>query len=57
MRLNDGVNNTVIRERCDVKEDVVTKTEKSMYVRWFRQVERMNVTRWPKEVFIIESTW
>ena len=30
--LNDRLGNEVIRERCAIKEDVVTKIEKSTYV-------------------------
>ena len=42
--------NEVIRERCGVKEDVVTKFEKSM-LRWFGYVERMSECRLTKGIY------
>ena len=40
----DRVRNEVIRERCGMKEDVVTRIDKGM-LRWFGHVERMDETR------------
>jgi hypothetical protein len=44
VKLRDKVRNEVIREECDVKDDVVTKIEKNM-LRWFGYVERWNEDR------------
>ena len=46
----DRVRNEVIRERCGVKEDVVTRIDKGM-LRWFGHVERMDETRMTKEIY------
>ena len=45
--------NEVIRERCGLKEDVVTKVEKSM-LRWFGHVERMSERRLIKEIYVAD---
>jgi hypothetical protein len=44
------VRHEVIREECDVKEDVVTKIEKNM-LRGFGHVERMDKRRLIKEIY------
>ena len=46
----DRVRNEVIRERCGVKENVVTRIDKGM-LRWFGHVERMDETRMTKEIY------
>ena len=43
----------VLRERCGVKEDVVTNILKSM-LRWFVHVERMNGSRLTKGIYRCE---
>ena len=50
LKLCDRVKNSVIREKCGVKEDVVTKIEKGM-LRWFGHVERMDERRLTKEIY------
>ena len=45
--------NEVIRERCGLKEDVVTKVEKSM-LRWFGHVERMSERRLTKGIYVAD---
>ena len=42
--------NTVLRERCDLKADVVTRIEKGM-LRWFGHLEIMNESRLTKEIY------
>ena len=51
--LNDRVRNEVIRERCGLKEDVVTKVDKSM-LRWFGHVERMSERRLAKGIYVAD---
>lgn len=46
----DRVRNTVIRERCDLKEDVETKIEKGMLKR-FGPKERRNASRAAKQMY------
>lgn len=46
----DKVRNSVIRESCGLKEDVVTKIEKGM-LRWFGHVERMDEKRLTKQIW------
>ena len=53
VKLSDRVRNSVIRERCGVNEDVVTKIEKGM-LRWFGHVEMMNDRRMTKQVYMGE---
>ncbi|CAG9133071.1 unnamed protein product [Plutella xylostella] len=48
--LNDRLRNSFIREKCGLKEDVVTRVEKGM-LRWFGHVERMNDERVTKEIY------
>jgi hypothetical protein len=48
--LSDRVRNEVIKEECDVKEDVVIKIEKNM-LRWFGHVERMDERRLIKKIY------
>ena len=50
VKLSDRIRNSEIRKRCGLKEDVVTKIEKSM-LRWFGHVERMNEERLTKKVY------
>jgi hypothetical protein len=50
VKLSDRVRNEVIREKCGVKEDVVTKVEKNM-LRWFGHVQRMDERRLTKEIY------
>ncbi|XP_060809954.1 uncharacterized protein LOC132904043 [Amyelois transitella] len=50
VKLSDRIRNSVIRECCDVKEDVVTGIEKGM-LRWFGHVERMNENRLTKQIY------
>ncbi|CAH1645106.1 unnamed protein product [Spodoptera littoralis] len=50
LKLSDRVKNSVIRERCGLKDDVVTRIEKGM-LRWFGHVERMDESRVTKEVY------
>ena len=45
--LNDRVRNEVTRERCGLKDGVVTNIEKSM-LRWFGQVKKMSERRLTK---------
>ncbi|GBP79902.1 hypothetical protein EVAR_63339_1 [Eumeta japonica] len=40
----DRCRNSDIREQCDLKEDVVTRVERSM-LRWFGHMERMNESK------------
>jgi hypothetical protein len=42
----------VIREKCGVKEDVVTKIEKNM-LRWFGHVERMDEKRFIRQIWVV----
>ncbi|KAI5639199.1 reverse transcriptase (RNA-dependent DNA polymerase) domain-containing protein [Phthorimaea operculella] len=51
VKLSDKIRNSVIRERCGIKEDVVTGIEKGM-LRWFGHVERMNERRLSKQVYM-----
>ncbi|KAI5640894.1 reverse transcriptase (RNA-dependent DNA polymerase) domain-containing protein [Phthorimaea operculella] len=51
VKLSDRIKNRVIRERCGIKEDVVTGIEKGM-LRWFGHVERMNERRLTKQVYM-----
>lgn len=44
VRWIDIVRNSVIRKRCELKEDVVTRTEKGT-LRWFGHTERMDEWR------------
>jgi hypothetical protein len=44
------IRNEVIRAKCGVKEDVVTKIEKNMLY-WFGHVERMDEWRLTKEIY------
>ncbi|GBP05451.1 hypothetical protein EVAR_2978_1 [Eumeta japonica] len=46
----DRCRNSDVRERCDLKEDVVTRVERSM-LRWFGRRERMNESRLTKEMY------
>jgi hypothetical protein len=50
VKLSDRVRNEMIREKCGVKEDAVTKIEK-IILRWFGHVERMDERRLTKEVY------
>ncbi|XP_063542355.1 uncharacterized protein LOC134750982 [Cydia strobilella] len=50
VRLQDRIRNSVIREKCGLSEDVVTKIEKGM-LRWFGHVERMSERRLTKRVY------
>ena len=45
--------NEIVRERCCLKEDVVSKVEKSM-LRWFGYVERMSERRLTKEIYMAD---
>lgn len=40
----------MIRERCGVQVDLVTKIEKEVF-RWFRAVDRMNEERLTKQIY------
>ncbi|KAI5637059.1 acetyl-CoA carboxylase, central region domain-containing protein [Phthorimaea operculella] len=51
VKLSDRIRNSVIRERCGLKEDIVTGIEKGM-LRWFGHVERMNEIRLTKKVYM-----
>ncbi|KAI5643560.1 hypothetical protein NE865_04362 [Phthorimaea operculella] len=51
VKLSDRIRNSVIRERCGIKEDIVTGIEKGM-LRWFGHVERMNERRLTKKVYM-----
>ncbi|KAI5642761.1 hypothetical protein NE865_05287 [Phthorimaea operculella] len=51
VKLSDRIRNSVIRERCGIKEDIVTGIEKEM-LRWFGHVERMNERRLTKKVYM-----
>ena len=51
--LNDRVRNEVIRERCGLQEDVVTKAEKSM-LRCFCHVGRMSERRLTKGIYVAD---
>ena len=51
--LIDRVRNEIIRERCGLKEDVVTKVEKSI-LRWFGHVERINERRLTKGIYMAD---
>ncbi|KAJ2951368.1 hypothetical protein O0L34_g13509 [Tuta absoluta] len=51
VKLSDRIRNSVIRERCGIKEDIVTGVEKGM-LRWFGHVERMNERRLTKQVYM-----
>jgi hypothetical protein len=50
VKLSDRVWNDVIREECDVKEDVVTKIEKNM-LRWSGHLERRDERRLTKDIY------
>ena len=49
----DRIRNTIIRDKCGLKEDVVTRIEKGM-LRWFGHLERMNERRLTKEIYMSE---
>lgn len=40
----------MIRERCDLKESMVTKIEKDM-IKWFKHMKRMSGSRVVEEIF------
>ena len=48
--LKDRVRNSVIRERCGLKEDIMTRIEKGV-LRWFGHVERMDDRRLTKKIY------
>jgi hypothetical protein len=50
VRLRDRIRNSVIRKKCGVNEDVVTKIEMGM-LRWFGHVNRMDDGRLTKKVY------
>ncbi|KAF9790000.1 hypothetical protein SFRURICE_002365 [Spodoptera frugiperda] len=50
VKLSDRVKNSVVREKCGLKDDLVTRIEKGM-LRWFGHVERMDDNRFTKEVY------
>lgn len=50
VKLSDRVSNEVIRKRCGLKDDIVTRIEKGM-LRWFGHLERMNERRITKEIY------
>uniref|UniRef100_A0A2H1WZZ7 SFRICE_022573 n=1 Tax=Spodoptera frugiperda TaxID=7108 RepID=A0A2H1WZZ7_SPOFR len=50
VKLSDRVKNSVVREKCGLKDDVVTRIERGM-LRWFGHVERMDENRFTKEVY------
>lgn len=50
LRLVDRVRNSVIREKCGLKEDVVMKVRKGM-LRWFGHIERMSESRVTKGIY------
>ncbi|KAF9815912.1 hypothetical protein SFRURICE_009810 [Spodoptera frugiperda] len=50
VKLSDRVKNSVVREKCGLKDDVVTRIEKGM-LRWFGHVERMDESRFTKEIY------
>ena len=50
--MSDRVSNEVIRKRCGLKDDIVTRIEKGM-LRWFGHLERMNERRITKEIYIV----
>ncbi|CAH0597853.1 unnamed protein product [Chrysodeixis includens] len=50
LKLSDRIRNDAIRERCGVKEDIVTRIEKGM-LKWFGHVERMNKRRLTKQIY------
>lgn len=50
LTLNDRIRNSVIREKCGLKEDIVTRIEKGM-LRWFGHVERMSDSRMTYEIY------
>ncbi|GBP04443.1 hypothetical protein EVAR_3836_1 [Eumeta japonica] len=41
--------NSDVRERCSLKEDVVTRTEESL-LQWFEHLERMNESRMAEQI-------
>ncbi|XP_049870886.1 uncharacterized protein LOC126370141 [Pectinophora gossypiella] len=50
VKLSDRVRNSVIRQRCGVKDDIVTRIEKGM-LGWFGHVERMKDNRIAKAAY------
>jgi hypothetical protein len=48
--LSHRVRNELLREKCGVKQDVVTKIEKNMLT-WFGHVERMDERRLTNEIY------
>ncbi|GBP70680.1 hypothetical protein EVAR_88855_1 [Eumeta japonica] len=46
----DRCRNSDVRERCGLKEDVVTRVERGM-LRWFGHLERMNESRLTKQIY------
>ena len=50
IKLTDRVRNSVIREKCGLKESIVTRVEKGM-LRWFGHVERMDEARICKQIY------
>ena len=48
--LNDRLRNDLIRERCGLNEDVVTKINKGL-LRWFGHVERMDENRLTARIY------
>lgn len=49
VKISDRIRNSVIRERCGMKDDVVTLIEKGM-LRWFGHVERMDESRLTSQI-------
>lgn len=50
VKLSDRIRNSVIRGKCGMDGDIVTKIEKGM-LRWFGHVERMDERRLTKRVY------
>ncbi|CAG4960734.1 unnamed protein product [Parnassius apollo] len=53
LNLNDRVRNCVIRDKCGMQDDVVTRIKKGM-LRWFGHVERMNEERVTKQIYMAD---
>jgi hypothetical protein len=48
VKLSDRIRNDVLTEKCNVKEDVVTKIKNNMLI-WFGHVKRMDERRLRKD--------
>ena len=50
VKLTDRVRNNVIRDKCGLKDDIMTKIERHK-LRWFGHMERMDGSRITKQIY------